>query len=368
MKKKQVLLGMSGGVDSSVAAALLVERGYEVYGVTLKLWRHEGEEEMPWQSRSCCKIGVARHVAKQLGIPYEVLDLQSEFREAVVEDFIHGYLHGETPNPCVRCNERIKFGAFLTLAAERGMDYLATGHYARVIYDSLRQRYVLQRAVDENKDQSYFLYRLRQDQLAKVLFPLGWIHKSEVWERAEALGLPPEVLTESQEICFVTQRDYRGFLEAEVPESVHAGRGEMVTTKGEVLGQHRGIAFYTIGQRRGLGISAGGRQYVVRLDATRNQVIIGKEEELYHSSLWADQLNWVAIAGSSAPLQAAVKVRYRGPLIPAELIPAGPDRVRVQLERPQRAITPGQSVVFYQGEAILGGGIISAPEGGGENP
>jgi tRNA-specific 2-thiouridylase len=366
--KRRVLLGMSGGVDSCVAAALLIEQGYEVHGVTLKLWKHEGEEEMPWQSRSCCKIGVARHVAKQLGIPYEVVDLQSEFREAVVEDFIDGYLHGQTPNPCVRCNERIKFGAFLTLAAERGMDYLATGHYARVVHDPLRQRHVLQRALDENKDQSYFLYRLRQDQLANLLFPLGGIHKSEVWKRAEALGLPPEVLTESQEICFVTQKDYRGFLEAEVPESVHEGKGEMVTPKGEVLGQHQGIAFYTIGQRRGLGISAGERQYVVRLDAARNQVVIGKEEELYHSSFLADQLNWIAVAEPSASLHAAVKVRYRGSLIPAELVPAGPDRVRIHLERPQRAITPGQSVVFYQGEAVLGGGIISAPEGDGENP
>jgi len=365
--KKRVLLGMSGGVDSSVAAALLVDRGYEVYGVTLKLWRHEGEEEMPWQSRSCCKIGVARHVAKQLGIPYEVIDLQAEFREAVVQDFIHGYLHGETPNPCVRCNERIKFGAFLTLAAERGMDYLATGHYARVVYDSVLRRHVLQRAVDENKDQSYFLYRLRQDQLDKVIFPLGWIRKSEVWKRAEVLGLPPEVLTESQEICFVTQGDYRGFLEAEVPESVHTGRGEMVTTKGEILGQHQGIAFYTIGQRRGLGISAGERRYVVRLDAIRNQVIIGKEEDLYQGSLWADQLNWVAVAEIVDPLQAAVKVRYRGPLIPAKLIPTGPALIKVELERPQRAITPGQSVVFYQGEAVLGGGIISAPDGSGDN-
>jgi tRNA-specific 2-thiouridylase len=218
--------------------------------------------------------------------------------------------------------------------------------------------------VDENKDQSYFLYRLRQDQLAQVLFPLGGMHKSEVWERAETLGLPPEVLTESQEICFVTQRDYRGFLAAEVPEAVHAGNGEMVTTQGRIIGQHPGIAFYTIGQRRGLGISAEDRQYVVRLDASRNQVIIGREEDLYHRSLWAEQLNWVAIEGLSAPLKSAVKVRYRGPSIPAELIPAGPDHVRVEFGQPQRAVALGQSVVFYQEEAVLGGGIISGPKSG----
>jgi tRNA-uridine 2-sulfurtransferase len=367
MGKKQVLLGMSGGVDSSVAAALLIEQGYEVYGVTLKLWQHEGEEEGPWQSRTCCKIGIARHVAKQLGIPYEVVDLQAGFRATVVEDFIHGYLHGETPNPCVRCNEQIKFGAFLALATERRMDYLATGHYARVLYDPLRERHVLQRAVDENKDQSYFLYRLRQDQLARVLFPLGEMRKSEVWERAEALGLPPEVLTESQEICFVTQRDYRDFLQAEAPEAVRAGQGEMVTTQGRGLGPHPGIAFFTIGQRRGLGVSAGERQYVVRLDATRNQVIIGREEDLYRGRLCADRLNWVAIAGLSAPLRSTVKVRYRGPFVPAELIPAGPDHICVEFDQPQRAVTPGQSVVFYQGETVLGGGIISA-SGSGDNP
>jgi len=368
MKKKQVLLGMSGGVDSSVAAALLIDQGYEVYGVTLKLWQHEGEEEMPWQSRSCCKVGVAKHVAKQLGIPYEVIDLKEEFRGAVVEDFIRGYLQGETPNPCVRCNEQIKFGAFVALAVERGMDYLATGHYARIVYDSLDRRHVLQRAVDETKDQSYFLYRLKQDQLAKVLFPLGSIRKSQVWKRAETLGLPPEVLTESQEICFVTQGDYRGFLEAEAPESVHAGKGEMMTSNGDVLGQHPGIAFYTVGQRRGLGISTGERQYVVRLDATRNQVIIGKEEDLYRSNFWADQLNWVSVQGISDLLQAEVKVRYRGPLIPANLISIGQDRVRVELEQPQRAITPGQSVVFYRGETVLGGGIISASRDSDEKP
>jgi len=367
MKKKRVMLGMSGGVDSSVAAALLIEQGYEVYGITLKLWQHDSEEEGPWQSRTCCKIGVARQVAKQLGIPYVVVDLQAGFRASVVEDFIHGYLQGQTPNPCVRCNERIKFGAFLELAAERRMDYLATGHYARILYNPVQKRHVLKRAADENKDQSYFLYRLRQDQLSRVLFPLGEMRKSEVWERAEFLGLPPEVLTESQEICFVTQRDYRGFLEAEVPEAVHAGHGEMVTTQGRVIGKHSGIAFYTIGQRRGLGISAEDRQYVVRLDASRNQVIIGQEEDLYNRFLWAEQLNWVAIEGLSAPLKSAVKVRYRGASIPAELIPVGPDQVRVEFEQQQRAVARGQSVVFYQEEAVLGGGIISAPRSG-DNP
>jgi tRNA-specific 2-thiouridylase len=363
--KERVLLGMSGGVDSSVAAAILVEQGYEVHGVTLKLWQQEGdEEEMPWQSRSCCKIGVARHVAKLLGIPHEVLDLQAEFRQTVIQDFIDGYLHGETPNPCVRCNERIKFGAFIKLAIERGMDYLATGHYARVVYDSSRRRHLLLSAVDQNKDQSYFLYRLRQDQLSRSLFPLGSMTKADVWKRAEGLGLPPEVLTESQEICFVTQGDYRSFLEKEAAESVHAGRGEMVTVKGESLGPHRGIAFYTVGQRRGLGVSTGERQYVIRLDAVRNRVVVGDEQALYRDGFWADQLNWVAMAGIPDPTEVQVKVRYRSAPVPAKLFPRREDCIQIHLDRPHRAITPGQSAVFYQGETVLGGGIIRLPHDG----
>ena len=264
-KGKTVILGMSGGVDSSVAAALLVEQGDDVRGVTLQVWEHEDESvavSKRWQERGCCKVGLARHVAKLLDIPHEVIDTQESFKKGVVDDFVQGYVNGTTPNPCVRCNERVKFGSLYHLAKSMGADYVATGHYARV-QPSQDGTMALCKAKDSKKDQSYFLYRVPSSWLPHILFPLGSMMKSEVWDRAEAMGLPLDELKESQEICFVTQGTYREFIKVNAPESLRPG--SFVTTKGRPIGQHDGIAFYTPGQRKGLGIATGERLYVQRV-------------------------------------------------------------------------------------------------------
>ncbi len=347
---------MSGGVDSSVAAARLHAQGYEVIGVTLKLWHGEEGADARWQDRTCCKVGIARYVADRLGIPHHVFDVEEAFEREVIQDFCNEYLVGRTPNPCVRCNERVKFGHLIRVALELGADHLATGHYARVHYDGIRNRFTLLKGRDEAKDQSYFLYRLSQDQLARVLFPLGEIHKDEVWHEAEALGLPPDEIKESQEICFVTKRDYRQFLEERYPEAM--GQGEIVTEKGEVLSHHRGVAFYTVGQRKGLGIPASQRLYVTRLDPLQNRVVVGPEESLLQQELVAADLNYVSVSGFEGERRVMAKIRYRHPEQSAWVTPLPEGRWRLTFETPQRAIAPGQSVVLYEGEEVLAGGII----------
>lgn len=354
--EKTVVVGMSGGIDSAVTAALLQEAGYRVIGVTLTLWKDQGEEEKRWQDRSCCKVGLARHVAKQLSIPHHTIDIQNEFQTEIIDDFCDAYLLGQTPNPCVRCNERMKFGRLLTVARELGADLLATGHYARIQYQPDRNRYALFKGADLEKDQSYFLYRLNQEQLAATLFPLGGMKKEEVYQKAAALGLPYEEVLESQEICFVTQKDYRAFLAENRPEA--EAPGKIVTDTGEVVGEHRGVAFYTIGQRRGLGVSLGERAYVTRLDPDRREVVIGSEEALLKKELVAENLVWGGIGSVSAPLRVKGKVRYRTPEEEATLLPISGGRVQAKFDLPQRGITPGQSVVFYQGDEVVGGGII----------
>jgi len=252
---------MSGGVDSSVAASLLVQQGYDVHGVTLQVWEHEDDQvavSKRWEERGCCKIGIAKYVAQRLRIPYEVVDRREVFQQGVIDDFVAGYASGTTPNPCVRCNERVKLRSLYALAHERGMDYVATGHYARV--QQIDGQWTLHRALDARKDQSYFLYRINPAWLPHLLFPVGHMQKCDVWQEAESLGLPVEELKESQEICFVSHGDYRTFIEQEMPEAKKPG--SFVGVDGEVLGQHEGIAFYTPGQRRGLGIAVGQRLYV----------------------------------------------------------------------------------------------------------
>ena len=353
-----VLLGMSGGVDSSVAASLLVEQGYNVRGITLQVWENEDESvavSKRWQERGCCKVGMARHVAKMLGIPHEVIDTREAFEKGVVENFIHGYLSGTTPNPCVRCNERVKFGSLYRLARDRGADYVATGHYARV-QTTPDGSAGLWKASDGKKDQSYFLYRLPSSCLSQTLFPLGDMQKAEVWRRAEAMGLPVEELRESQEICFVTQGDYREFIKYNAPESFRPGN--FTNSKGETIGQHNGIAFYTPGQRKGLGVALGERVYVQRVIPETHTVVLGSRQELLTMSCLVSDLHLYDVEALQEGARLDVKVRYASPAVSATLEWMGDHSVQISFLSPQLALSPGQSAVFYQGNRVLGGGII----------
>ncbi len=357
MTRPTVLLGMSGGVDSSVAAMLLVEQGYQVQGVTLQVWEPEDPDTAPskrWQERGCCKVGLARYVAQRLAIPHEVVDARAAFRTAVIDDFLAGYQAGLTPNPCVRCNERVKIRALAQLAEDRGLDFVATGHYARVVPGAPP---TLRRARDARKDQTYFLYRLAPGWLSRLRFPVGELLKAEVWERAAALGLPADELKESQEICFVSQGDYRTFIEREAPEARRPG--PLVDQEGRVLGQHPGIAFFTPGQRRGLGVAAGQRLYVQRVIPESATVVLGPEEHLYRTDCQVADLNLLDPALAAQPMRAHVKIRYASPAAPATLVPDAADgTITVRFDEPQRALSPGQSAVFYEADRVLGGGII----------
>lgn len=357
MTRQTVLLGMSGGVDSSVAASLLVQQGYDVHGVTLQVWEHEDEQvavSKRWEERGCCKIGIARFVAQRLRIPYEVVDRREIFQHGVIDDFVTGYASGTTPNPCVRCNERVKLRSLYALAQERGMDYVATGHYARV--QEAEGQWSLHRALDARKDQSYFLYRIQADWLPRLLFPVGAMQKTEVWKEAESLGLPVEELKESQEICFVSHGDYRTFLEKERPALKQPG--SFVGVDGEVLGRHEGIAFYTPGQRRGLGIAVGQRLYVQKVEPESGHVVLCAEEQLAQSHCLVGDLRLFAEGIGAHPQEAEVKIRYATPPTAATLLPSGEGTLLIRFHQPQRALSPGQSAVFYRGDRVLGGGII----------
>ncbi len=365
---ERVVVAMSGGVDSAVAAALLVHQGYEVVGITLNVWPTAPEEEEMVREDACCSLAAvedARRVAERLGIPHYTLNFREVFAGAVIADFAAEYCRGRTPNPCIRCNERVKFGALLQRARELEASHLATGHYARLAQEEGRHR--LYRAADRNKDQTYMLYSLSQDQLAATLLPLGDYTKARVRRMARQAGLPVAERPESQEICFVTQGDYREFLGTYYPEV--ARPGSIVDTQGNVIGEHRGIAFYTIGQRRGLGIAgrrpaagsalAGRAVYVVGIRPESNTVVVGPEEALWSDALVAEHLNLVGLAELPADLPVTAKVRYRSPEAEAILHPLEHGAVEVRFRQPQRAITPGQAAVFYQGEMLVGGATIS---------
>ncbi|MCS6294765.1 MAG: tRNA 2-thiouridine(34) synthase MnmA [Nitrospira sp.] len=357
MTRQTVLLGMSGGVDSSVAASLLVQQGYDVHGITLQVWEQEDEQaavSKRWEERGCCKIGIAKFVAQRLGIPYEVVDRREIFQQGVIDDFVAGYAAGTTPNPCVRCNERVKLRSLYALAQERGMDYVATGHYARV--QQAGGQWSLHRALDARKDQSYFLYRIQADWLPKLLFPVGEMQKTEVWKEAESLGLPVEELKESQEICFVSQGDYRTFLEQERPELKQPG--SFVGVDGEVLGRHEGIAFYTPGQRRGLGIAVGQRLYVQKVVPESGDVVLCAEDQLVQSDCHVGDLSLLDAGIGHQPVDVDVKIRYATPPAAATLLPSTNGSLQIRFHQPQRALSPGQSAVFYRGDHVLGGGII----------
>jgi tRNA-specific 2-thiouridylase len=341
---------MSGGVDSSVAALLLKEQGYEVIGATLNLWSYEGRLE-PYNE--CCSLEV-RTVAKQLGIEHHFIDEGEDFKREIVEPFITEYLSGRTPSPCARCNRLVRFPKLLKLAEELGCDYLATGHHARIRYEN--GVYHLLKGRDPLKDQSYFLYALGQEELRRVIFPVGGYLKEEVWEIARRRGLISARKPESQDLCFLPQGDPKSFLKEHSNGAIRPG--EVVDLKGEVLGEHQGLAFYTIGQRRGLGLSTGEKLYVVALDPLRNRVIVGPQQALYCEGLIAEGVHFITEEITQAE-RVEVKIRYRSRAVSATLKPASRrDQVWVYFDEPQRAVTPGQITVFYRGEEVLGGGTI----------
>ncbi len=357
---KKVVIAMSGGVDSSVAAALLVEQGYDVVGVMMRLWAEPSCGVT--SANACCTPEAeedARAVAALLGIPFHVLDVVEPFKEYVVDYFIDTYTRGMTPNPCLRCNRHIRLGILFEHARALGADYLATGHYVRV-----RQKedgtYELLRAVDRRKDQSYVLYMVTQEHLAHLLFPLGDFTKEQVRAMARERGLPTASRAESQDLCFVRDGDYRRFLREWANGAIRPG--PIMRRDGTVLGTHQGLPFYTIGQRRGLGLSFSEPLYVIDLDPVQNAVIVGTREELGKDEAWVQETHWIAGAPPDGPLRAEVKIRYRAREVPATITPLEGGRARIAFDERLRDITPGQGAVFYRGDVCLGGGILAREE------
>jgi tRNA-specific 2-thiouridylase len=391
-KRQRVVCGMSGGVDSSATAALLIEQGYEVIGITLKLWPQDCVNRA---EDKCCgpqAVTDARSVCDKLDIPYYLIDEAAEFQKHVIQYFADEYKAGRTPNPCVMCNQNLKFGRLIDRADQLGADFIATGHFARIErvenptkagtsrcdvlareaagetiapLDAVRTaqravptmtRYLLKCGRDLRKDQSYFLFSLRQDQLARAIFPLGEKTKSDTREVARHCNLKTADKEESMEICFVPDNNYGGFLQS--ANLVQKHRGEIVDLHGQVLGQHDGIAFYTIGQRKGLGITTAKPVYVVELDAENNRVVVGDDSALDRDEFVADRCNWHPFDKLTEPIEVTAKIRYNHPGAAATISPLENNRVKVKLHSPQRAITPGQAAVFYQDDLVVGGGWI----------
>ena len=351
----KIVAAMSGGVDSSVAAALLKKQGYEVIGVTMNLACSSKSSD-----KGCCSMSAAqdaKKVADQLGIPHYTLNFKDEFQKLVIDNFIEEYKNGRTPNPCVRCNQFIKFDLLIKKAKELGAEHIATGHYARIITNE-NSIFKLLKGKDAKKDQSYVLYRMTQEQLAHTLFPLGEMSKPEVRKIAKDLKLPVAEQEESQEICFVEDDNYGRFLKEKIPEAVRPG--PILDKSGKQIGEHEGILFYTIGQRKGIG-AHGERKYVVALDPQKNAVIIGEEKDLLRNELVASDLSFIAGEGPPKNMAISARIRYNSAEAFAELVPLSHARAKVKFKLPQRAVTPGQSVVFYQDDEVLGGGIIEAP-------
>jgi tRNA-specific 2-thiouridylase len=355
---RRIVVAMSGGVDSSVAAALLKQQGWEVIGLSMQLY-DQGEGCAAFGS--CCTpddLHDARRVAAALAIPHYIVNLQRRFDETVIANFVEEYLTGRTPLPCAHCNSELKFAELRDRASALGADALATGHYARVQRDAATGRWHLLRGVDETKDQSYFLFSLTQEQLAHAVFPLGAMRKTEVREQARALGLRVAEKKDSQEICFVPGNDYAAVVETRTSSPIPPGN--IVDAKGRVLGRHDGIHHFTVGQRKGLGVASSVPLYVIRIEAATCSVIVGPRPELERTTLEAARVNWVAGVEPPGRISAAAQIRYRHPAAAATIEPLESGRVRVQFDLPQPAITPGQAVVFYEGDEVLGGGWIAS--------
>jgi tRNA-specific 2-thiouridylase len=344
LSAERVAVAMSGGVDSSLAAALLKEAGYDVFGVYMQLW--SDPDLAP-------TLSDLEHTCQLLDIPLYQLDLEREFQRLVIDYFCEEYSRGRTPNPCVACNQYIKFDLLLDKALGMGAEYLASGHYARIEHSA--EGYRLLKAADQDKDQSYFLYTLGQRQLRRLLFPLGELSKERVKSLAAELGLPATSRSDSQDVCFIPDNDYRSFIKEHIPLK----EGEIVDITGRVLGRHGGLAGYTVGQRHGLGLVLNQQLYVLRLEAAKNQLVVGTKEQLLQSGLVATELSWVSGKMPGERVNIMAKVRYKAPEVAAELH-ASDGRAEVRFTEPQSAIAPGQSVVFYQGDVVLGGGIIDA--------
>jgi len=355
-RRARIVVAMSGGVDSSTVAAMLAEQGHEVIGITLNVWQ---KGVVDTRLHACCSLSAtkdAQRVADRLGIPHYTLNFREIFAKEVMARFVAAYAAGRTPNPCVDCNQFVKFAALLERARELQADYLATGHYARIARDETTGQYRLLRAVDSHKDQSYVLYMLGQQQLAGTLFPLGSQSKEQTRELARRYGLHVADKPDSYEICFVTDNEYTHFLESWQPGILRPG--PMRFKDGRVLGEHKGIAHYTVGQRKGLGLTWPRPLYVIALDAESNTVYVGEEEDLHTSALEASDVHWVAEVPPAQPVEVHVRTRYRMEEVPALVESTGPNTARVEFQRPVRAVAPGQAAVFYQGEEVIGGGRI----------
>lgn len=347
-KNKKVLLGMSGGVDSSVAAILLKQQGYEVIGATMRLWE---------ECDTTGAITDAKKVCDFLGIPHYTFNFIEEFRECVIKNFIDVYSDAKTPNPCIECNKHLKFKAFYSKAIELGCNYIATGHYAKTEFNEEYNEYVIKKSNAGKKDQSYVLYNIPKEIIKNVLFPLGeFENKEEIRKIAKEHGLGTASKSDSQEICFIPDNNYTAFLEKHMNKK--AKSGNIVDTKGNILGKHRGLIYYTVGQRKGLGISEKYPLYVIELNKEKNELIVGKEEDIYSNELYAEDVNYTLSKNIKEPLEIMAKIRYSAKEAKAILIPLDNKKVKIEFEEPQRAITKGQSVVFYIGDIVLGGGKI----------